>query len=850
MRPTILTRSLFLLAVALLAWPVASSAIGQRQEGGRAQQQPSPIGDQKAGSILVYNFYNTDNTRTDTETQISLSNTHPSQNISVRLYFISQSSCAAKDATICLAAGQTRTFRASDYDPRGSGYIVAVAMDAATGLPVSHNFLTGLEEVRMASGHGGSFSAVAITALFEGTLRAARDSDEAAIKFDGQTYSRIPRTLAYNGLTSAADGNDTIVVVNRIGGNLAGKIDGIGALSGVVSGARGKFAFKTRVDSCQMQSSLGDLLPNLNAAVPAGKTAALEIASDGGDIGLFGVVLTANARNASFAGARNFDSSSPAESDSLLVPVKPSAEQCDVSRPTADANLELTMTADPPLSVVRGNNITYTLNSLNRGFDSATNVFIRDTIQNGATFVSATACAGGTCATPPVGSPGSVVCTWSGTTGFLVTRTATVVVRVSETLPSGSEIVNVGETQSATNDPNPSNNTRTIRTTVTSTANELVIVNNSIPNARLGAPYSYTMTTVNGIQPLVWSIVGGTLPQGLVLNPNGDITGMATQTGLFPVTIRVIDGDFRITQRSYLMRSTSQSLLVKADFDGDSRTDLSVWRGHTGDWLTINSTNGALSVTNWGLETSPFNDKIVAGDYDGDGKADVAVWRPLDGNWYILNSSNASVRVETLGQSGDRPVPGDYDGDGRLDLAVWRGSTGVWHIKQSSDGAVKEVAWGSSNAPYFDVPAQGDYDGDGKTDLAVWRGTTGVWYILRSTDGTFQQVLWGSSNAPYLDVPAPGDYDGDGKVDVAVWRGNTGRWYIIPSANGLWYEVNWGSSNAPYNDVAVPGDYDGDGKTDTAVWRSSTGVWFVLRSTDGGYIIRAHGQTGDTPVPR
>jgi uncharacterized repeat protein (TIGR01451 family) len=841
---------LFLLAVALLAWPVASSAIGQRQEGGRAQQQPSPIGDQKAGSILVYNFYNTDNTRTDTETQISLGNTHPSRNISVRLYFISQSSCAAKDATICLAAGQTRTFRASDYDPRGSGYVVAVAMDAATGLPVSHNFLVGSEDVRMAGGYGGQLTAVAITALFEGTLRGTRDPDAAAINFDGQTYSRIPRTLAYNSLTSAADGNDTIVVVNRIGGNLAGKIDGIGALSGVVSDSRGKFAFKTRVDSCQMQSSLGDLLPNLNAAVPAGKTAALEIASDGGDIGLFGVVLTANARNASLAGARNFDSSSPAESDSLLIPIKPSAEQCDASRPAAGANLELTMTADPPLSVVRGNNITYTLNSLNRGFDSATNVFIRDTIQNGATFVSATASAGGTCATPPVGSPGSVVCAWSGTTGFLVTRTATVVVRVSETLPSGSEIVNVGETQSATNDPNPSNNTRTIRTTVTSTANELVIATQSLPNARLGVPYSHTMMTVNGVQPLVWSIVGGTLPQGLVLGANGEINGAATQTGLFPVTIRVIDGDFRMAQRAYTMRSTTQSLLVKADFDNDSRTDLSVWRGSTGDWLTISSTTGSLQVTNWGLEASPFNDKPVAGDYDGDGKADVAVWRPLNGNWFILNSSNGSVRVEPFGQSGDMPVPGDYDGDARLDLAVWRGSTGVWHIKQSSDGAVKEVAWGSSNAPYFDVPAQGDYDGDGKTDPTVWRGHPGVWYILRSTDGTFQQVLWGSSAAAHQDLPVANDYDGDGKVDVAVWRRTTGRWFILSTLNGGMTSLEWGNANAPFNDIATPGDYDGDGKTDIAVWRSATGTWFIIRSTDGGFTVQTHGQTGDTPIPQ
>lgn len=38
----------------------------------------------------------------------------------------------------------------------------------------------------------------------------------------------------------------------------------------------------------------------------------------------------------------------------------------------------------------------------------------------------------------------------------------------------------------------------------------------------------------------------------------------------------------------------------------------------------------------WGLGT----DVPVAADYDGDGKTDIAVWRGVEGTWYILRSSD------------------------------------------------------------------------------------------------------------------------------------------------------------------------------------------------------------------
>ncbi len=132
-------------------------------------------------------------------------------------------------------------------------------------------------------------------------------------------------------------------------------------------------------------------------------------------------------------------------------------------------------------------------------------------------------------------------------------------------------------------------------------------------------------------------------------------------------------------------------------------------------------------------------------DFDGDGRTDISVFRPSDGTWYVMQSGSNTFRAQPFGTNGDKIVPGDYDGDGRTDFAVFRqvSTTGVWYVLRSSDNSASTVQWGLNT----DKPVPGDYDGDGKTDIAVYRG--GTWYIVQSSNGQFTTQQFGASS----DIP-------------------------------------------------------------------------------------------------
>lgn len=287
---------------------------------------------------------------------------------------------------------------------------------------------------------------------------------------------------------------------------------------------------------------------------------------------------------------------------------------------------------------------------------------------------------------------------------------------------------------------------------------------------------------------------------------------------------------------------TTNPALRYADFDGDARTDVAVYRRSTGVWYLNPSTAPATSS---GVQFGAQNDVTVPADYDGDGKSDIAVWRGgSPAYFYILQSSNGAFRAEPFGQSGDNPtVTGDWDADGKADLAVYRGgSQSYFYYRPSAQSGVSviNIQWGTNG----DTPILGDFDGDKKLDAAVYRTTDNTYYVRQSSNGAILTKQWGVAAT---DAIFAGDFDGDGKSDFAVQRfsgADAGTWYVAQSG-GTNRAFLWGTGS----DLPVPADFDGDGRTDFAVYRRANGTWYIYRSATNTAQAVTFGANSDFPLP-
>ncbi len=343
-----------------------------------------------------------------------------------------------------------------------------------------------------------------------------------------------------------------------------------------------------------------------------------------------------------------------------------------------------------------------------------------------------------------------------------------------------------------------------------------------------GCPSSLSITTANfpatGRNGSVAVNAGANCTWQAISNVNWVEVTSSAQTGNGTATFNVLPNTTRNARSTTLIIGARIMTINQVgisvanfDFDGDGRSDISVYRN--GTWYLLQSTNG-FAATQFGLAT----DKITPADFDGDGKTDITVFR--DGVWYILQSSNAQFFSVQFGSANDIPVPADYDGDGRAELAVFR--NGIWFTLNLTTNQTTVFQFGVAN----DKPVVADYDADGTADFAVFR--EGIWYLRRSTLG-FAAIPFGNST----DKPIVGDFDGDGKSDLSVYR--NGEWHILTNFQN--YSVtNFGLSS----DIPVAADYDGDGKTDIAVFRE--GTWYLLRSTQG-FAVTQFGLANDKPVP-
>jgi Tol biopolymer transport system component len=316
----------------------------------------------------------------------------------------------------------------------------------------------------------------------------------------------------------------------------------------------------------------------------------------------------------------------------------------------------------------------------------------------------------------------------------------------------------------------------------------------------------FLLERATGVMQLVSHAASGTTTGGNGLSDRPRVTAGGASVAFLSTATNLIAGqsDSNVSPDVFLSElPTAEAPPPPADFNGDAKTDISVFRPSSGAWLIRNQPTVFLGAN---------GDVPVPCDYNGDGTTDEAVFRPSVGGWYVEGQTPVF-----FGLSGDIPVPGDFDGDGDCDIAVFRPAVGGWYIRNQPT-----VFFGLNG----DIPVPGDYDGNGTADVAIFRPSVGGWYRNGMTT-----TFFGLSG----DLPVPGDYDANGTTDVAVFRPAVGGWYVnghSPQFLGI------------SGDIPQPGDYDGNGTTDLAVYRPSTGGWYV-----GNQAAVFFGVSGDLPLP-
>lgn len=271
------------------------------------------VSDQKPGSILLFPFYSASATAPASEdTRIAITNTNNTGNVNanLHLFFINGATGAVRDSYICLIPSQTVAFRISDVDPGIRGYLIAVAVNSTHGAPVRHNFLTGEADVKLASGHRASLKALAVAA--NNLATPTNPGNSFTLNFDGVMYNKLPRVLAVDRLRSLVDGNEMVLIVNRLSGLVldSGQIPPPGNLFGVLYNDDSvPFSFSFGSTGPQFFSTISDQFPRttprLSQIITAGHNGWLKLYQLTENMALCGAFLSFNPNTATSARAFN-----------------------------------------------------------------------------------------------------------------------------------------------------------------------------------------------------------------------------------------------------------------------------------------------------------------------------------------------------------------------------------------------------------------------------------------------------------------------------------------------------------------------------------------------------------------
>lgn len=259
------------------------------------------VSDQKPGSVLVFPYY-ISKAAEKKDTRMTITNSFDKP-ITAHVFFIDGATCQQADQFLCLTPYASFTFKASEYDPEATGWLLVVAVDA-TGRPTQANGLIGNAFVNDGE-YVDNYGAEAFRA--NSSLLATVTAETATLFFDNQSYDVVPNQLAAE-IQSPLDAPNQRVITVGLQGDLTRSTLSGAAQSGtglLINGNEkptGSFVSWLN-GGCQAQALINATSPRvpngMNGMIPKGQVGTMQWR-----IGA-GVGLLMTPRTAPWSGIRN-----------------------------------------------------------------------------------------------------------------------------------------------------------------------------------------------------------------------------------------------------------------------------------------------------------------------------------------------------------------------------------------------------------------------------------------------------------------------------------------------------------------------------------------------------------------
>jgi len=327
--------------------------------------------------------------------------------------------------------------------------------------------------------------------------------------------------------------------------------------------------------------------PMMNCTVPA--------VGSGGAVDCAAAVFAANS-TATFVLAGHIPSGTPSGTDFLNTATisssnDPNSENDNASVDLTVSSIDVSITKSGPPTVTAGNSLSYTITVANAGPDAANSVGWSDPLPSGTTFISLVQNSGplATCGSPTPGSSGTVSCGF-GTLNSGASAQFTLTVLVGNTV----SITNTVSASTDSFDTNNANNSSSVTTTVTQSA-DLAVTKSDTPDPTLaGSNITYTITlTNNGPSDSVSVTLTDAVPA------NATFVSFTAPAGWSATTPAAgASGTVTATRSSFIAGASSTFTLVvnvnSATAAGSTITNTATATSGTGD---PNSANNSASAT-------------------------------------------------------------------------------------------------------------------------------------------------------------------------------------------------------------------------------------------------------------